>query len=78
MIESPEARRFSRKDLFKLIAPLMIDQLLSLTIGMFAVIMVSNAGESTVSGVSLVDSINMFIIHLLTALASGGAIVAGQ
>ncbi|WP_371371149.1 MATE family efflux transporter [Sporomusa aerivorans] len=69
---------FSKKDLRKLIVPLLIEQTLAQTIGMFDTIMVSCAGESAVAGVALVETINVLIINLLTALATGGAIVAGQ
>lgn len=69
---------FSRRDLKKIIIPLIIEQALMLSVGMFDIIMVSFAGESAVSGVSLVDTINTLLIFLLTALATGGAIVAGQ
>lgn len=69
---------FSKADLKRLIIPLVIEQTLALTVGMFDTIMVSSAGESVVSGVSLVDSISILIINLFTALATGGAIVAGQ
>lgn len=73
-----EKGMFSKKDLKKIIIPLIIEQALMLTIGMFDTLMVSSAGESAVSGVSLVDTINTLLIFLLTALATGGAIVAGQ
>ncbi|HBF2788606.1 TPA: MATE family efflux transporter [Clostridioides difficile] len=69
---------FSKKNLRKIIIPLIIEQTLMLSIGMFDTLMVSSVGESAVSGVSLVDTINTLIIYLLTALATGGAIVAGQ
>jgi putative MATE family efflux protein len=56
----------------------MIDQTLASTVGMFDTIMVAAAGESAVAGVSLVNSINILFNYLFTALAVGGAIIAGQ
>lgn len=73
-----EKGMFSKNDLRKIIIPLIIEQALMLSVGMFDTLMVSFAGESAVSGVSLVDTINTLLIYLLTALATGGAIVAGQ
>jgi putative MATE family efflux protein len=69
---------FSEGYLRKLIIPLMIEQALRLTVGTLDIIMVASAGERAVSGVSLVDVINVLVIFLFTALAAGGAIVAGQ
>ncbi|MDN6560194.1 MULTISPECIES: MATE family efflux transporter [Enterococcus] len=69
---------FSKIDLRKIIISLIIEQTLMLSAGMFDTLMVSSAGETAVSGVSLVDTINTLIIFLLTALATGGAIVVGQ
>ncbi|MCI8513344.1 MAG: MATE family efflux transporter [Lachnospiraceae bacterium] len=69
---------FSGKDLSRLIIPLIIETTLSVTVGMSDIIMVAHAGEAAVSGVSLVDSINVLLINLLSAVATGGAIVSSQ
>lgn len=69
---------FSRKDLIRLVIPLIVEQLLSATLGMADVLMVAYAGETAVSGVSLVDTINMLILSVFSALATGGSIVAAQ
>lgn len=69
---------FSKKDLQRLIIPLVIEQFLAVTIGMADTVMVSGVGEAAVSGVSLVDSINILLINIFSALATGGAIVSSQ
>ena len=69
---------FSNKDLRKLIIPLVIEQLLAVTIGMADTVMVSSCGEAAVSGISLVDSINFLLITLFSSLATGGAVIASQ
>ena len=69
---------FSDKDLKKLIIPLVIEQLLVMLVGTIDTMMVSHAGESAVSGVALVDMIDYLIITILSALATGGAVVVSQ
>lgn len=71
-------KMFSNRDLAKLIAPLLVEQLLMLIVGMADTIMVSSAGEAAISGVSIVNDINSLIIQLLAALAGGGAVVVSQ
>lgn len=71
-------RMFSGRDLVRLIVPLIIEQLLALLIGMADTVMVSTISESAVSAISLVDSINILLIQLFSAMATGGAVVAAQ
>lgn len=69
---------YSNKDLKKLIVPLLVEQVLAIAVGMADTIMVSAAGEAAVSGVSLVDTVNILLINIFSALATGGAVVAGH
>ena len=64
---------FNRQALVRLILPLLAEQFLSVTMGMADTLMVSGVGEAAVSSVSLVDSLNILIIQILSALATGGA-----
>lgn len=69
---------FSNQDLKKLIIPLFIEQFLAIFVGLADSIMVASVGEAAVSAVSLIDTIMVLLINIFTALATGGAIVAGQ
>ena len=69
---------FNRQQLISLFLPLVAEQALSISIGLADTLMVSSVGEAAVSGVSLVDSFNVLMIQLLSALATGGAVVASQ
>ena len=69
---------FDNRYLRSLIIPLLIETLLSVTIGMMDTIMVSTVGEHAVSGVSLVDSVSNLFVFLFSAFSTGGAVVASQ
>ena len=69
---------FSGKALRKLIIPLIFEQALAITVGMADTMMISSVGEAAVSGVSLVDMINILMFNIMAALATGGAVVTSQ
>ena len=69
---------FSNKSLYQLIIPLVIEQFLSVFVGMVDIMMISSSGEAAVSGISLVDTINILLINLFSALATGGSVVAAH
>lgn len=71
-------RLFSNRQLLSLILPLVVEQFLAIVVGLADSIMVSAVGEAAVSGVSLVDNIMILCIAAFSALATGGAVIAGQ
>lgn len=75
---APEHPLFGRRNLVNLVLPMLLEQVLSVTMGMADTLMVSGVGEAAVSSVSLVDSINILIIQILAALATGGAVIGSQ
>ena len=76
--EDKEMGMFSRKDMVRLFGPLLVEQLLAVLVGMADVVMVAAVGETAVSGVALVDSISVLVIQVLSAMATGGAVVCAQ
>lgn len=77
-LKKPDDPMFSNRDLLSLIWPLIIEQLLNITLGMADIMMVSSLGEASVSGVSLVDAIMVLVIQIFAALGTGGAVIASQ
>lgn len=69
---------FSKQDLKQLLLPLLAEQFLVVLIGMMDTIMVSYCGMKAMSGVSLVDGINVLLIGVFSALATGGAVLVSQ
>ena len=69
---------FDNKALKKLIIPLVVEQLLVITVGFADTVMVASVGEAAVSAVSLVDAINILIVQAFFALASGGTVVCSH
>lgn len=73
-----QQRLFSSRDLLRLLWPLVIEQGLAVLVGMADTVMVSSVGEAAISGVSLVDMINVLIFNIFAALATGGAVITSQ
>ncbi len=78
MSNSNVGLKFDRRSMVILVLPLVFEQLLVVTMGFADTFMVAGVGEAAVSGVSLVDQMNMLIQQVLAALATGGAVVTSQ
>ncbi len=76
---APEEKRlFTNKMLKALIIPLVIEQFLNIFVGTADSIMVAGVGEEALSSVSLVDMLNVVIMNIFAALATGGAVAAAH
>ena len=69
---------FSNRYLFSLALPLMADTALSVAVGVADTMMVAQAGEAAVSGVSCLGSVQNLFIFLIMAFATGGCVVSSQ
>lgn len=78
IFKTPEGYLFSNKALFYLFIPLLIEQSLEFFVGLADSVMVASLGEAAISGVSLVDFLMQLLIFSFSALATGGAVIAGQ
>jgi putative MATE family efflux protein len=70
--------RWNSRALFRLLWPLIVEQVLAVTMGAADTMMVSTVGEFAVSGVNIVDNINNLLIIIFMSLSTGGAVVASQ
>ena len=66
------------KKLLRLFWPIMVEQALTILVGMVSTILVSNVGDYAVAGVNLVDTINQMIIIFFNALAAGATVMVAQ
>lgn len=73
-----EKRMFSGRALMALLVPLVVEQIFTALMGTADTMMVARVGDAAVSGVSLVDSLNNLMLMMMTAMATGGAIVCAQ
>jgi putative MATE family efflux protein len=69
---------FTKRDLGRLVWPLIGEQILSVTVGMADTVMVAYCGEAAMSGVALSDSISFLLLQVFAALCTGGAVVVSQ
>lgn len=77
-MDTVQSQPFSKRDLTKMMIPLIVEQFLLVTVGLADSMMVAGLGEAAVSGVSLVDTVTLLLTNLIGYLTAGSAIVVGQ
>ena len=77
-VPDTERQLFSDAALKRMAVPLMLEHLLQLVVGIADTMMVSQAGEAVVSGVSLDTMLYRFFVFLFSAASTGGAVIVSQ
>ncbi|MCL2472092.1 MAG: MATE family efflux transporter [Treponema sp.] len=78
IVTSSQPEQWNNRALFRLIWPVVIEQVLAVTMGAADTVMVSYVGEFAVSGVNIIDNINNLLVIAFMALTTGGAVVCSQ
>ncbi len=69
---------FSKKELFRMVLPMMIQQVLAITVGTMDSIMVASAGEAAVAGVALVGMLDSLLVITFSSLVTGGVVTVSH
>jgi putative MATE family efflux protein len=68
----------NRKTIFKMLIPVLIDQLFITLLPIINTVVVSKLGSSSMSSVAIVDQINQLVSMAAVAIAMGAAVVVAQ
>lgn len=66
------------RQVISLLLPILIDQAFLVGLSLVNTAMISSSGVAAISAVSMVDSLNLFLVNVFVALATGGTVVVAQ
>ncbi|GIP52641.1 MATE family multidrug exporter [Paenibacillus vini] len=66
------------RQIIALFLPILIDQAFIVGLNLVNTAMISSSGVAAVSAVNMVDSLNIFLINVFVAVATGGTVVVAQ
>lgn len=66
------------RQIIAIIIPLFVDQAFIILMSLLNTAMISSSGVAAVSAVSMVDSLNIFLINVFIAVATGGTVIVAQ
>lgn len=69
---------FTYQDIIRITLPILVDQAFIVIMSMLNTAMISSAGMDAVSAVNMVDAINIFLIQVFVAVATGGTVIVAQ
>jgi len=71
-------KTMTAKQVFKMLGPIFLDSSFIVLISILNTALISSSGVAAISAVSIVDSINMFIVSIFIAIATGGTVIVAQ
>lgn len=66
------------KQVIAIFIPILVDQSFLVLMSMLNTAMISSAGVTAISAVNMVDALNIFIIQVFIAVATGGTVIVAQ
>jgi putative MATE family efflux protein len=66
------------KQIIAIILPIFVDNAFIVLMSILNTAMISSSGVAAISAVSMVDSLNIFIVNVFVALATGGTVIVAQ
>ncbi|MCM3764153.1 MATE family efflux transporter [Neobacillus niacini] len=66
------------KEIIAIMIPIIVDQAFLVLMSFLNTAMVSSAGVAAVSAVSMIDSLNIFLVNVFIAVATGGTVIVAQ
>ncbi|MBW7572528.1 MATE family efflux transporter [Caproiciproducens faecalis] len=68
----------SYRQIISIIIPILVDQAFVVCLNLLNTAMISSSGVAAVSAVNMVDSLNIFLVNVFIAVATGGTVVVAQ
>lgn len=68
----------SRHEIVAIIIPIIVDQAFVVGLNLINTALISSSGVAALSAVNMVDSVNMLLINVFIAVATGGTVVVAQ
>ena len=66
------------RQVINIMIPILVDQAFIACLSLLNTAMISSAGTAAVSAVGMVDSLNVFLLNVFIALATGGTVIVAQ
>ncbi|KHF34577.1 Multidrug resistance protein MdtK [Paenibacillus sp. P1XP2] len=66
------------RQIIAIIIPIFVDQAFIILMSLLNTAMIASSGVAAVSAVSMVDSLNIFLVNVFIAVATGGTVIVAQ